>query len=44
MYCTIVLPVNLGWLQGKMLGSEEGEVTKWTVGSMQQRTEVEHMG
>jgi len=43
-YCTIVLLVNLGSLQGKMLGSEEGKVMKWTVESLQQRTEVEHKG
>ena len=44
MYCTIVLLVNLGWLQCKMLESEEGMVMNLTVRSMQQRTEVEHMG
>jgi hypothetical protein len=27
-----------------VLGSEKGKVMKWTVGNMQQRTEVEHMG
>ena len=40
----IVLLVNLGWLQGKMMGNEEGKVMKWIVGFMQQRTEVEHKG
>jgi hypothetical protein len=40
----IVLQVNLGSLQGKMLGSEEGKVMKWTIESLQQRTEAEHMG
>ena len=44
MYCTIVLLVNLGWVQRKMLESEEGKVMKLTVGSMLQRTEVEYMG
>ena len=43
-YCMIVLLVNLGWLQGKMMGNEEGKVMKWIVGFMQQRTEVEHKG
>jgi len=44
MYCTVVLLVNLGWVQRKMLESEEGKVMKLTVGSMLHRTEVEYMG